>query len=85
MLTPKFLAASVIALGLASGDAIGQDATRRDADTRLVQLDADRNGGVTRAELAMIPDLAQRFEKFDANKDGKLDRAEFAALIASMK
>ena len=60
MLTPKFLAASVIALGLASGQ-------------------------VTRAELAMIPDLAQQFERFDADQDGKLDRAEFAALMTSMK
>ena len=84
MLTPKFLAASVIAIGLASGHALGQAPTR-DAETRFVQLDADRNGGVTRAELAMVPDLAQQFEKFDADKDGRLDRAEFAVLIASMK
>jgi Ca2+-binding EF-hand superfamily protein len=85
MLTPKFLAASVLALGITAGPAVGQDTTRADADTQFVQLDADRDGFVTRAEVSKLPGAAQRFDKFDANKDGKLDRAEFVALIAAMK
>ena len=85
MMTPKFLAASVLALGITAGPAVGQDTTRTDADTQFTQLDVDRDGFVTRAEVSKVPGAAQRFDKFDANKDGKLDRAEFAALIAAMK
>ncbi len=85
MLTPRFLAASVIALGITAGPAVAQDTTRTDADTQFTQLDADRDGFVTKAEVTKLPGVAQRFEKFDLNKDGKLDRAEFAALIAAMK
>ncbi len=85
MLTPKFLAASVIALGITAGPAVGQDATRIDADTQFTQLDGDHDGYVTRAEVAQLPGLAKAFEKFDTNRDGKLDRAEFAALVAAMK
>ena len=85
MLTPKFLAASVIALGITAGPAAGQDTTRPDLDTQFAQLDADRDGYVTRAEVSKVPGAAQRFDKFDGNKDGKLDRAEFSALLAAMK
>ena len=85
MLNPKFIAASIVALGIVGGPAVGQDSTRMDADARFAQLDADQDGFVTKAEAAKIPGVAQRFDRFDANKDGKLDRNEFAALIASMK
>jgi hypothetical protein len=79
MLTPRFLAASVLALGLAAGPAVGQD------DTRFARFDDDRDGRLTRFEVARLPGLALKFEQFDADKDGKLDRAEFAAAIAALK
>jgi hypothetical protein len=84
-MTPRFLAASVIALGLGAVPAFGEDTTRNDADAQFTRLDADRDGFVTRADMSKMSELARRFAKFDANKDGKLDRAEFAALIAAMK
>lgn len=85
MLNPKFLAASIIALGITAEPALGQDATRQAAETQFRQLDGDDDGFVTRAEAAKMQGIADRLAKFDANKDGKLDRAEFAALVASMK
>jgi Ca2+-binding EF-hand superfamily protein len=85
MLDPKFLAASIFALGLAAEPALGQDSMRQAADVQFQQLDADGDGFVTRAEAAQVPGVAERFAKFDANRDGKLDRSEFTALVASMK
>jgi Ca2+-binding EF-hand superfamily protein len=85
MLNPKFLAAASMALGIASGPALAQDAMRADADIQFRQLDKDQKGFLTRADVSSTPAIAQRFAKFDANKDGKLDRSEFTALIASMK
>ncbi len=85
MLTPKFLAASIVALGLAGAPAFAQDATRADADTQFQQLDRNNKGYLTPADVSGQPTVAQRFARFDANKDGRLDRSEFAALIASIK
>jgi len=85
MLTPRFLAASVLALGITAGPLFAQGTTRTEADARFAQLDADRDGFLTRAEASQLAGLAQRFDRFDADRDGKLDRAEFAAVIASMK
>jgi len=85
MLSSKFLAASMLALGIMAGPAVGQDAMRTDADTQFQQLDRTNKGYLTRADVTASPTVAQRFAQFDANKDGKLDRAEFAALVASVK
>jgi len=85
MLNPKFLAASMLALGIVAGPAIGQDAMRADADTQFQTLDRSNKGYLTRDDVAGNPPVAQRFAKFDANKDGRLDRSEFAALVASIK
>jgi EF hand len=85
MLNPKFLAASIIALGIAGEPALGQDSTRQSADIQFQQLDSDADGFVTRAEATKIPGVAERFTKFDVDKDGKINRSEFAALVASMK
>jgi Ca2+-binding EF-hand superfamily protein len=85
MLNPKFLAASIVALGITGEPALGQDSMRQSADIQFQQLDGDADGFITRGEATKIPGVAERFAKFDANKDGKLDRGEFAALVASMK
>ena len=84
MLTPSFRAASVLALGLGAGPAFVENWSRRDADARFAQLDADGDGFVTRADVSRVSGAAKRFGKFDANRDGKLDRPEFAALIATL-
>ena len=85
MLKPNFIAASMLALGIVAGAAIGQDSMRADADAQFQQLDRTNKGYLTRADVSASPTVAQRFAQFDANKDGKLDRAEFAALVASIK
>jgi hypothetical protein len=85
MLNPRFLTASMLALGIATGPAVGQDSIRTDADAQFRQLDRIGKGYLTPDDVAATPPLAQRFAKFDANRDGKLDRSEFAALIASIR
>jgi len=85
MLTPKFVTASIVALGLAGAPAFAQDAMRADADAQFQSLDRSNKGYLTAADVSGQPTVAQRFAKFDANKDGKLDRGEFAALVASVK
>jgi hypothetical protein len=85
MLKPSFLAASMLALGIAAGPAVGQDTMRADADTQFQTLDRASKGYLTRDDVAGNPAVAQRFTKFDANRDGRLDRGEFAALVASIK
>ena len=85
MLSSKFLAASMLALGIMAGPVVGQDSMRADADAQFQQLDRTSKGYLTRYDVSATPTVAQRFAKFDVNKDGKLDRGEFAALVASIK
>ena len=85
MLSPKFLAASIAALGIVSSGAIAQGTTTPPPDVQFQSLDKDNKGYLTRTDVSSMPAIAQRFAQFDANRDGKLDRAEFAALLASVK
>ncbi|MDI1251958.1 hypothetical protein [Thermomonas sp.] len=41
-----------------------------------VQLDANKDGVIDRAEAAKAPKLAERFDQLDTNKDGKLSADE---------
>lgn len=45
-------------------------------------LDADKDGYLTKSELASKPELANNFAKADKDKDGKLDPAEYQVLKA---
>jgi len=83
-LNPKFLSATVLALGL-NTPVFAQDSVRADADIQFRQLDVDNKGYLTSADVSGNTQIMQRFAQYDANRDGKLDRSEFAALIASMK
>jgi Ca2+-binding EF-hand superfamily protein len=85
MLSSRFLAASLVAFGLAGAPAFAQDALRADADAQFQQLDRNKKGYLTPADVSGQSALAQRFARFDANGDGRLDRVEFAALVASIK
>jgi Ca2+-binding EF-hand superfamily protein len=47
-------------------------------------LDANRDGFLSKEELASKPDLAKAFEKADKDRDGKLDPAEYQVLQAEV-
>jgi hypothetical protein len=46
---------------------------------KLELLDKDRDGFVSRAEAAGLPDLVKKFDRLDRNRDGKLDERELDA------
>lgn len=81
----KFIAASMIAFGLAAAPSFAQDAVRQQADALFARLDADADGFISRSEAAQAQGVAQRLAKFDSNKDGRLDKIEFAAMLAAEK
>ena len=58
-----------------AGHAMGSDA----ADDAFAKLDTDKNGVLSKAELAKHP-MAAHAAMVDANRDGSLDRKEFEAL-----
>lgn len=51
-------------------------ATPAAAGKARVQVDANRDGFIDRAEAAKMPRLAQRFDEMDTNKDGRLSAEE---------
>lgn len=50
------------------------------ASQQFDQLDADKDGIVSRQEAVRMAGLPEHFDRLDTNKDGKLDALEFAAL-----
>src|SRR5690606_20910039 len=71
---------------LASGSALAQSAPQAPAEGKpRMQLDANKDGVVDRAEAAKAPKLAERFDQLDADKDGKLDQAELRAQWKGMR
>ncbi len=70
--------AATLALGL--GAALAPAATLAEPGARLFdRLDADGNGGVTRAELETA--AAARFDALDADRDGRVSRAEMSTAL----
>ena len=68
------LAAACIAVaGLAVA---APQTTKPAASSAKVQLDANKDGMIDRAEAAKHPRLAERFDQLDANKDGRLSADE---------
>ncbi|MFC4254941.1 EF-hand domain-containing protein [Altererythrobacter xixiisoli] len=45
-------------------------------DAAFEQIDADRNGLISKEEAAAVPAIASAFDALDANKDGGLSKAE---------
>jgi hypothetical protein len=45
-------------------------------------LDTDKNGSLSKAEVATVPELAQSFDAADANADGQLTAEEYKAHAA---
>jgi len=65
---------ATVALVLASAGtaAAQQSAAKADKPARYMQLDANSDGAIDRAEAAASPRLAERFDQMDKNKDGRL-------------
>ena len=71
------LLAVAVAVALASAAAFAQTATSAPAAGKArMQLDANKDGAIDRAEAAKAPKLAENFDQLDKNKDGKLDAGE---------
>jgi hypothetical protein len=89
MNAPRVLLALALSAVLASGAAIAQQASANQTaqpvraeggmHDRMMQLDTDHDGRISRKEAGAKPDMAQRFDKMDANHDGFLDRGDFQA------
>lgn len=54
------------------------------ADKTFADMDKNKDGGVTKDELAATDMLYQHFDKADANGDGKLSEDEIAKHRAEM-
>lgn len=65
-----------VAAALASAAALAQTAPVPAQAKPRMQLDANKDGAIDRAEAARMPRLADRFDRLDANSDGKLTGAE---------
>ena len=71
------LLAVAIAMALASAAAFAQSTTTAPvAGKARLQLDANKDGVIDRAEAARAPRLAEKFDQLDRNKDGKLGADE---------
>jgi Ca2+-binding EF-hand superfamily protein len=71
------LLATAVAVALASAAALAQTAApAADGSKPRMQLDANQDGVIDRAEAAKAPRLASMFEQLDKDKDGKLSAGE---------
>ena len=52
---------------------------------RMMQLDTDKDGRISKAEAAARPRLSERFTEMDANKDGFIDQADRQARHAARR
>jgi Ca2+-binding EF-hand superfamily protein len=84
MLSPKLVAASLVAFELA-GPVVAREDLREQPDVQFEQLDRNGDAFLSRDEVAPLARIAARFEKFDLNRDGRLDSGEFRALLASLR
>lgn len=80
---PWNMSAAAAAMLMVTGAAFGIDnnaapaPTRASQDALFLELDADRDGVLSRAEAARMPRFAKGFDEADENRDGKLSADEF--------
>lgn len=76
----RHILAMAVAVALASAAAYAQTAAPAPAAKPRMQLDADKDGLIDRAEAAKAPKLASMFDRLDKDKDGKLSAEERAQM-----
>jgi hypothetical protein len=84
MLTPKFLAASLVAFNLTDLSHAREPASPPSI-AAYEQFDRNADGVLSYDEVVATEAIATRFEKFDLDRDGRLDRSEFRALLANLR
>lgn len=85
MLRPILAALAVLAAGAAPAQAPREyleRAAQRD-QAAFEALDRNRDGRLTREEVAGDIDMTARFDGFDVNRDYVIDRQELARYLAS--
>lgn len=65
--------------GRLAADELSHRHRRHHRGHRMMKLDADKDGRISKAEAAAEPKFAERFAKMDFNRDGYVDRADFKA------
>lgn len=79
---PWNMTAAAAAMLMVTSAAFGIDDTaptqsKASQDALFLELDADRDGVVSRAEAARMPRFAKVFDEADDNRDGRLTPGEF--------
>ncbi|MGH8594824.1 MAG: hypothetical protein ACREV3_13530 [Gammaproteobacteria bacterium] len=78
MTSTKALISAAVVLLCASSGAMAEDPPGPTTLPPFKQLDADQNGGITTAEAAQLPALAEQFADVDSNADGWISVDEYA-------
>jgi Ca2+-binding EF-hand superfamily protein len=82
---PIALTIAIAALGSSLFAIAADEPKPADAGAAFKQLDADKDGFVSKPEAERMKGLVAVFDTADENKDGKLDVAEFSKATATAK
>jgi hypothetical protein len=55
------------------------------AENIIAKLDTDKDGAISKTEVAADQRLAEHFDQADSNHDGKVTAAELTAFFSTMK
>lgn len=65
----------------AAAPATSNDASASVSKKSWADVDADKDGNLSKAEASAVPSLGQVFDKADSNADGSLTGAEYKAYV----
>ena len=68
-----------------TGTAAASDTSTAPAKKSWSDVDADKDGKLTKAEAGTVPALGQVFDRADGNADGALTADEYKAYVAHMQ
>lgn len=69
----------------AQGTTAAMPAAAAPAKKSWSDVDADKNGALTKAEAVVVPALGKVFDQADGNADGSLTTAEYKAYVAQVQ